>query len=786
MALDSRFVLCPSLQELFRDKDTGLPLRSGYVEFYKDQARATPKDVYKLSGSPPNYSYTNIGNVVDLTSIGSFSDNGNPANDIVPFLFPYDGTPDDSDGTIELYYARVYNADGVFQFSREAWPPIVAAAESTNDLTNYIRNGQFKVHNDIPASPNDTPYEAGEIRQAITDIAPGGWTFERPGGSTAKDIVLFETFGDYVSNPTASPRFAARIKCESPSAGDAYKDLRFKFQDVNKFASETQKYTYAFTGKSNTGSSLSVSLVLIKNYGTGGDTEEETPIANFTITNTFTIIQTPQGFVFGDNEGKSIGVDDDDFVQLALRFPTNAVFDVSVTDFIDTPNVVLIESFPQTTDEDFIRDAMAGGMERPAYDGSTLYLPVLEGPKGFVPDRSIVGKIFATISMTAEIGELMCDGDRYDPLLYTDEGIPYSRVWTKIYNTTYNMPIYGTGLDYLTSYTNNVAGQLRLWNNTKGAVTATADGSAPTGFTFTTPATGASTYDFTGFQIAGNVTYVMCNTIGTTTAPGAGTSGFTVTWLRPTPPSAVFKTLTSIVPTAAAGLAGDYFLISNTTIDYYVWFRVDGAGADPAVGGRTGIRIDLLSTWDANTVGAVIAEVLSGFQVSNIAMTAASTVPASSFFTFSTTEPANFYVWYRKDGTGTDPAQPGKIGIRVDILTADTAAQVALKTQIQLNSKYFAVPDFRGQFLRGFDLTGVNDPDYTKRFNPFGIYLGVLMGQNQLDELLSHGHDYIVPNTGGAGGSPPGTDTTALDDTAFFGGAQNRPINSSVNYVIKI
>src|SRR4051812_43780889 len=120
MALDSRFIIASDLQSLFRDKDTGLPLRNGVVYFWKDAARSTPKDVYKLSGSPPNYSYTNIGSEIDLTSAGTMSDNENPANDIILYYFPYEGTPDDSDSTIELYYVSVYSeggtVSGVLQF----------------------------------------------------------------------------------------------------------------------------------------------------------------------------------------------------------------------------------------------------------------------------------------------------------------------------------------------------------------------------------------------------------------------------------------------------------------------------------------------------------------------------------------------------------------------------------------------------------------------------------------------------------------------------------------------
>lgn len=46
--------------------------------------------------------------------------------------------------------------------------------------------------------------------------------------------------------------------------------------------------------------------------------------------------------------------------------------------------------------------------------------------------------------------------------------------------------------------------------------------------------------------------------------------------------------------TPVTGLSGgEYFEISSTDTDYYVWFTVNASGADPEVAGRTGIQVDL-------------------------------------------------------------------------------------------------------------------------------------------------------------------------------------------------
>ena len=53
MALDERYITDTTLEPLFVDKLTGLPLAGGLVYFWQDDQRNTPKPVYQLSGAPP-------------------------------------------------------------------------------------------------------------------------------------------------------------------------------------------------------------------------------------------------------------------------------------------------------------------------------------------------------------------------------------------------------------------------------------------------------------------------------------------------------------------------------------------------------------------------------------------------------------------------------------------------------------------------------------------------------------------------------------------------------------
>src|SRR3990167_2763854 len=336
MALDSRYVTAPSLEMYFVDKDTGLPLDGGKVYFYKDTQRSVLKPVYRLSGNPPDYSYVALPNPVILSAVGTFQDNDN--NNVVPYYYPYD-----IEGEIELYFIQVYDKDCVFQFSRQGWPNVTAVDTTENeDITNFIPNGQFLLHNDIPAIAANG-HIAGKIYQAITEIAQGGWTFERPGSSTDKDIVTFHRYGSITTNPTGNPRYAFQLESQEVH-GDAYKDLRLKFPNVNKFSSNEDIYNLYFEGQP-TGIAYvpGLKLIIIRYFGEGGSATDEQEIATFTLPTSnakfnFEISFTPQTM-------ETLGSGDDDYLQLAIRFP-NALQSDRMTNFPLKRNSLPLVEFP--------------------------------------------------------------------------------------------------------------------------------------------------------------------------------------------------------------------------------------------------------------------------------------------------------------------------------------------------------------------------------------------------------------------------------------------------------
>ena len=83
------------------------------------------------------------------------------------------------------------------------------------------------------------------------------------------------------------------------------------------------------------------------------------------------------------------------------------------------------------------------------------------------------------------------------------------------------------------------------------------------------------------------------------------------------------------------------------------------------------------------------------------------------------------------------------------------------------------LPDFRGEFMRGWD-------------NGRGIDPGRTILTAQAEEFPAHTHSVVGSNTGSAGsGSAEGITTDVAGQTGSTGGTENRPRNISVMFIIK-
>lgn len=727
------------------------------------------------------YFYADEDHSEQLNSYSDVSDPNNPVVNVWPLRLGAAGEC----GIIYLedrvYFIEIYDKNDVFIRSISHYAPGESTSGGANDAVNYIQNGQFLLHNDLPETEE---FEAGEIREAITEIAPGGWTFERPEGSTSTDFVTFEQYDQYISNPTGNPKFSCRIRCTNPDAGDSYKKLCKRFDNVNRFASATQQYTVAFSPVDNTDTSIVVNLYLVKNFGTGGSPTTETLIETFTIE---TSVDTYyKAFNFGTNAGKVITEDLDDFIKLEWRFRTNEEFDISITDVLQESGNVVQPFYPETTNAQAIAETLGGGYPI-YYDGMEIGLYAVRTKNGWRYDDSVVASVLWSLLSEAPEGYVPLDGETSYPYNgYSNEGIPYKRVADKLWINSAGVYVGGTGNEFVTMQEVSGAPQnLTLAINSPGPFTAATNGAISPGFTFTTVHAG-NNYAMAGYYSA-TWLLIRMNDAGTFGAPSNGTSGFNTLNYRNISGINGIVLVGSV--SSPAGLAGKYYTIDNPSYPFYNWFKVDGVGADPAPGG-IGILTNLQSTYSNVEVAKHIAASLSGQQLMNILFVAASAIPAGAYWTFSCSLD-DFYVYYIKDGAGSDPAIAGKIGIRVDISASNTAAQVASLTLFAVNRAYIGMPDFRGKFPRIWDNgTGWDNPT-AFRFNSFGLLSGDVVGSYEIDTSIEHAHTYTDttfgtvsvlagPNNIGVLQSQQGTPTSLAGDK------ETRPVNINLNAFIKI
>lgn len=784
MGLDSRYQIAPSLEMYFVDKDTGLPLTNGQIFFFQDNARTIPKPVFELNGTPPNYTYTPLPNPCILSSVGTFQDGS--GNDILPYYFPFDAS-----GNVQLYYIEVYDQNGILQWTRQGWPNFTQSNVETNDdITNFVANGQFLVHNNVPAS-SANGFIVGKISQTTTNIAQGGWTFERSSNG-ATDIITFPEY-PAITSPTGNPRFSIQINRTNPTS-DTRNDLCLAFKGVNTFASSTQEFNLYFEASSATPSTQinNVQILTRKVFGTGGSPsspDESTPFNIITIPATNTPFNTP--ILFGTNINKTLGTNNDDYVQIVIRFPVTGTQNVLLTNFALTLNPANLTAFPFENEAQQIDLSTSGYLPNPNPDGSNLYLPIRLTPTGFGFDDSGLAKIVASTIATPAIGELLCDGATYRTNDYSSDGIPYSRLQAKLFNGT--VPVYGTGSSFVTATASTAIGQnLILSTNIFGSATAPANGAVSPGFTFTPihlPA--AAGFGVTTNLFGTNKIYVFGTNTGAVTVPTAGTSGFTIVDTRNI--AAVITRHIFEIDTIAGGAmaGGTYFTFTSLNpvpTNYYMWFKIDNVGADPAPGG-TGIEVDLLSSMSAQDVAVAVAAALDAGRQTWVTCVAANSITSGSYWTFGTTNGNSYYVWYKKDNIGTDPA-PGGIGIEVDITSGQSNATVAAETALALNKYYFAVPDLRGMFLRGYDPTVIWDINAPNRFgNIPGIY-GNLLNTFELDQFLSHFHPAISANfVNSAAGTEyvntAGNKGALSGNTGFAGQTETNSVNANVYWMIK-
>ncbi len=105
----------------------------------------------------------------------------------------------------------------------------------------------------------------------------------------------------------------------------------------------------------------------------------------------------------------------------------------------------------------------------------------------------------------------------------------------------------------------------------------------------------------------------------------------------------------------------------------------------------------------------------------------------------------------------------------------------------------FNLPDYRGQFLRGWNHGAGNDPDAASRTDRGDGTTGDAVGTKQVDQFKSHSHNMGKDSGGNYGCANPGAgysgaveiDQTGALNSGLTGGNETRPKNINVLYCIK-
>lgn len=792
MVLPINFVSATNIEELFFYE--GQTISDGNVFWYSQTNPTIPKSVYSQTSLLPLPNPTAI---VNGKLVNEFGDSVKPIYRLT-----------DDEGNSELYFVQVRLNDnftpetGTLVETRENWPPvtITGSSEALTNLENFAINGQFRW--------NTTPSEqvaglTGLIQQSVTPIAAGNWLFVRDDTSTATDYVTFFRYPQYVGDPLQSPRYAVQIATTAPDSNDVRKDLVLQYNDVNKFSSDTQIYTYAFQAQTLDGSTRPVTLFLRRNFGTGGTVspDEEVLLASFMINDQLSIYQIQ--FIPGIPTGTLIGTNDDDYVQIGLRFETNIVQSYQMTNFAMFAGELVISDFPITTSRDFL--VRSSFLDEEEVGNYNLYLKPIRTPRGFEFDYGEIGRI-ETRSYPSQrpffdpdTNLMFCAGQSIKIDSYSPLGVPMRRLWERgIYNATLGVNNFGNGSAFISTGVENPASVNYTFvspNQVANAVPVNA-GTSP--FTFNLVSGGfASNFNY-------NVFYGSLNSAAqSSTVNFIGVSNLISATPVPTPTVGTVPGLSLFVKSllgipefvfyftnAAVGMEGTYFQFTDASLTlYYCWYQVNGVGVDPAPGG-IGILVNLPTGSTAPQIAIATAQTLRGHPCSRVLYTNGASVSGGNYWTFDTYAPStagNFYVWYTVDGAGVDPALANRTGIQVNINSGNTDQQVQATTHAALNAVYYAVPDYRGIFLRG-DGNVLYDQD--TRFSYSDVSPAILQGSFQMQDLSYHNHISNIRTTLLSNANPGanligGTGINSNQPTTFTGGTGTRPTNAAVSYYIR-
>jgi hypothetical protein len=706
---------------------TGTPAIGYYLFSYKASDHVTPKSIAKLAGPAiPGDFYANP---IELDASGSV-----PA----PYALYF---ADD-----ELYYLVLKDPTQtsiIRTWDNFGVQPAPGPTPDEVDYTNYMLNAQYRFWRYQTRSTTDL------VANEDVYIADSGWIFNRNNTSSTCTIE-FKEFSPGQTDVPHNPIYYLDFNCSSIGSGETEKDALLKIADVRAFAGTTVQI--AFYAES-VNSSLT-ELVAKQYFGSGGSTTVTT-LNQVQLTNVRT--QYIVSVAIGSVAGKTIG--DGNALYIGLRAPLNAIGDFQITNWQLNRGDTLLE-FNYKTPE--IEQGTQRAYQLPYMNDENMYNLLLWAGENYEA-QNWTGLIALGLEKSRP-GWALCDGSTYKTLDHvsgTNNRITYRRLWD-YWEANADEPngnAFGYGPDgfYPQSKVSNEVTIL----NTKADTAITAWSDNDTGATFTTLTTGGDKR-IISVPPSGTFIALQNNTVdgwpgfnniilrnkdnGVVSAPTIGTmppANFAITPLitgSPTEPQEDMFTFTISVGSMPT-LAGKYWTWNTTVTGWYIWYRVNGVGTDPAPGGRTGILIEIDTINYAQSEGRLAyqtAVAIPGLQLTKIALPAGSTLSGGEYCNvYNSTE--HYVPYFVVDGVGTAPTVIGATAIPVAITSSDTNVEVMEKWQKEIKAIYFNVPDFQSYGVR---FTAYNAA-YTGggiRFSRHDGLTGNHAGTYEFDEFRSHNH----------------------------------------------
>lgn len=695
-----------------------------------------------------------------------------------------------------LYYLRAVDAD-----NNELWtvdnflPPAASGGSPTInyfDNVNYFRNSDFR-DNFFPGTTKNM-----QAITAETQVAAGGWAFKK-NNTSGTDSIGFVKFTAGQTDVPLDPLYYINYICTGTGTSEA-KYIRYRFPNVYTFAGEA--ISIALQGISTSTSTITIDC--LQHFGTGGSPaiDVPTPLTTVPLTATWTRYEK-NNLIIPSISGKGIGTNDDSYLEIRFGLPANVTCNIGLTQL----QIELGTTVQQYEYEDhYLGRYRTTGGELPGINigsltGQTDYMTPEFNPEGGMTlygGAVPVGSIIMHCTDTDPAGYIKANGSTHN-LIGTD------KAYTRLHDVIGQR--YGVGDDgyyFFYAKTTTTVSDDTIYATTSDGGVSSAPVDDGSGFTFTVEETGKvatlnlALYRFTSVNV--NHVLFQCKDGNGAFVYGALHSAPTVgnvsglvleSYIEGT--SFISPSFRFSFPASSLITGGHYFLIANTSISYYVWYKKDGVGTDPAIAGKTGIEVNVL-TGDSNFVVAQkTLDSIAGRSRVKITCLAESAITAGNGFDiFNGTEALR--VWYSIGGTGTKPAEPtSKLLLEIALTGGETATQVAAATQTAMSAIQFQVPDLRGLFPRFADLGSTVDPDANTRYSSDrtqNTTEGNYIGSKQDMSIQSHRHEpesgsgFLVYGAGsgaeGGGGSVGGNDYTS-----FVGDKETRPTNVYLAAYIK-